>query len=74
MTSFEQRRGEKRYKAALMKHGQCQFCVHRDPDAVHCCKQDQRWYPSCVQDGGKIKFEVDAGAVHRVMEGNRDAI
>lgn len=75
---FAERKGAKRYAAAIRNLGQCCACVHRDRENTAwgrsiCQYGNARLYPQCKTDGRATQFEVDGEAVQKLMEGIRDA-
>lgn len=75
---FTERRGAKRYRAAINRLGLCCACIHRDRENTawgkSICQYGQtRIYPQCQTDGRASKFEPDGEEVHRIMEGMQHA-
>lgn len=75
---FAERRGAKRYAAAINRMGKCCACKHRDRDNTYfglsmCQYGQNRVFPQCQGDGRPFKFEADGEEVHRIMEGMQNA-
>ncbi len=59
--AFHHRRRLKRYGAALVRHGLCRMCVHRERtgEAWHCRNAPQKQQGACMEgDGSYPKFKV----------------
>ena len=75
---FAERRGAKRYAAAINRLGKCCACIHRDRDATYwgrmiCQYGNNRQFPECESDGRPFKFQADGEQVCRLMEGMQRA-
>lgn len=75
---FTERKGAKRYRAAIHKLGECCACIHRDTETTYwgkrICRYGQnRLFPQCKTDGKAHQFEADGEEVTRIMDGIQHA-